>query len=426
MKIAVIGGGSSYAPELAAGLLAGPLNVDEVWLVDLAEGQERAEAVAGLMRRMARRAGRRMKVAVTLDRAAAIKDSSFVLNQFRVGGLRMRALDERIPLRHGVVGQETTGPGGFASAMRTISVVRQVAEQVNLMAPSAWLLNFTNPAGLVTQALATIGVERAVGLCNIPRITERRLSEQTGQAVQLSVAGLNHLTGSWVSAQGEDVTQTVLSHQRTFEEFTHEIPGARVPTGFLHGLGFIPNPYLTYFFFPGERLALAQEQALSAEGTRADRVQRIEQGLFAQYRDERIDAPPPELGLRGGACYSEVAVDVMTALCHEEPRDLVLNVVNRGSVPDLDDGDVVERNALVSRRGIRPVPLGRRLPPVLRGLVLRVKEYERLTVEAALGGSRRAAFHALLAHPLVPGAAVAESLLEDLRDANQDYWPVLR
>lgn len=425
MKISVIGGGSSYAPELAKGLLQSRLDVREVWLVDVAEGLDRAQTVAALMRRMATRAGRSTSFTVTTDRERAIAGSSFVLNQFRVGGLRMRGLDERVPLRHGVVGQETTGPGGFASAMRTIRVAREVAEQVDRLAQGAWLLNFTNPAGLITQALHMIGAERTLGLCNIPRITERRLSQAAGTEVELSVAGLNHLTGSWASANGTDITQTVLRHPDATRAFTGEIPYAEVPEGFLAQIGFIPNPYLSYFFFPGERLRTAVEQALSPEGTRADRVQRIEADLFAKYREEDRDEPPEELLLRGGAFYSEVAVDVMAALLAPSPVNLVLNIPNAGAIADLDDGDVVERNALVSRDGIRTVPLPGRLPPVLRGLVQRVKEYERLTAEAALGGSRRAAFQALLAHPLVPGASVAQKLLVDLEAANQGYWPEL-
>ncbi len=429
MKIAVIGAGSSYTPELVEGILSAPLPIDEVCLVDLPEGRERLDTIAGLSRRMARKAGRAVRFEATEDRLSAIEGAAFVLNQFRVGLLRMRGLDERLPLRHGVVGQETTGPGGFANAMRTIPVVRAIAEEVEQHAPGAWLLNFTNPAGLVTQALSDLGYRRAVGLCNIPRITERLVAKGAGveqEAVRVSAFGLNHLTGMRIEVGGQDVTPLVLASGAAEEELRKAAPGAKPPADFFPSLGFFPNPYLNYFFFSRETYRHALEDALSPEGTRAQRVQSIEAALFARYRQEDLDEKPPELQQRGGAYYSEVAVDAMVALWGDTPRELVLNVENRGAIPELPETAVIERNALVDRTGIRPVPCEIPMPHLLRAVVQAVKEYELLTVEAALEGSRRKAREALMAHPLVPGADVAEALLDDLAAANTEFWPVLR
>ncbi len=429
MKIAVLGGGSSYTPELLEGLLQRQMSIEEVWLVDVPEGREKVGIIAGLAERMAAAIGRRVRFPVTEDRKAAIADASFVLSQMRVGGLRMRGADERIPLRHGLLGQETTGAGGFANAMRTIPIALQVAEEVERLAPKAWLLNFTNPAGLVTQAISSAGYERTVGLCNVARTTERRIAQFGGlpqESVELEVAGLNHLTGSWIRVGGQDATALALASGALEEELRQVAPEAVVPQGFFAGLGFFPNPYLNYFFFPRATLRHAEQAAASAEGTRADRVQAIEQQLFARYRDPQLAGKPPELEKRGGAYYSEVAVDVMTALQADKPRNLVLNLRSRGALPGFADDDVVERNAEVSRAGIRPVPRKDPLPPLLRGVALAVKEYERLTVAAVMQGSRRKALEALMCHPLVGGADLADRLLDDLAAANRAYWPELK
>ena len=429
MKIAVLGGGSSYTPELLEGVLEREPSLDEVWLVDVPAGREKVETIARLAERMATARGRRVRFPVTEDREAAIADASFVLSQMRVGGLKMRGADERIPLRHGLLGQETTGAGGFANAMRTIPVALEVAEEMARLAPEAWLLNFTNPAGLVTQAICSAGYDRVVGLCNVARTTERRIAQLGGLAegdVELEAAGLNHLTGSWIRVGGSDATSLVLRSGALEEELRHVAPEFEPPRDFFAELGFVPNPYLNYFFFPGPTLRHAQLAAASTEGTRAERVQEIEQQLFARYRDPELTGKPPEVEQRGGAYYSEVAVDVMTALQAAEPRNLVLNLANRGALPDFADDDVVERNAEVSRAGIRPVPRKDPLPPLLRTFALAVKEYERLTVAAAMQGSRRKAREALMCHPLIGGADVAQALLDDLAAENRAYWPELR
>ncbi len=429
MKIAVLGGGSSYTPELVDGLLRRQLPVDEVWLVDVPEGRHKVDTIAGLARRMAERLGRQVRFPVTEDRRAALDGASFVLSQLRVGGLEMRAQDERIPLRHGLLGQETTGAGGFANALRTIPVALRVAEEMATLAPQAWLLNFTNPAGLVTQAICSAGYRQAVGLCNIARITERRLALRAHvpeESVELEAAGLNHLTGSWMRVAGQDVTPLALASGAPDEELRQVAAEFEPPQGFFAGLDFFPNPYLNYFFFPGPTLRHAEASAASADGTRAQRVQAIEAQLFRRYADSSLAEKPAELAQRGGAYYSEVAVDAMAALLGIQPATLVLNLPNGGALREFDDDDVVERNAEVSLAGIRPVPRQAPMPRLLRGIALAVKEYERLCVEAAVRGSRRKALEALMCHPLIGAADVAVGLLDDLAAANRGYWPDLR
>ena len=428
MKIAVLGGGSSYTPELVEGILSRDLGVDEVWLVDVAEGRAKVDVIADLARRMAAAQGRSVRFVVTEQRRPAIEGARFVLSQMRVGGLAARAQDEAIPLRHGLLVQETTGAGGFANALRTIPVALAVADDVARLAPAAWLLNFTNPAGLVTQAIASAGHRRVVGLCNVARITERRIAAAAGvepAAVELEAAGLNHLTGSWVRVGPADLTPQVLASGALEEELGHVAPDFSPPPGFFAGLDFLPNPYLNYFFFPGATLAHAQAVA-AGEGTRAQVVQAIEAALFDRYRDPVLAEKPPELSQRGGAYYSEVAVDAMAALLGREPRRLVLNLPNRGALREFADDDVVERNADVGEDSVQAVPRHEPMPHLLRGVALAVKEYERLTVEAAVQGSRRKALQALVCHPLIGDADVAERLLDDLSDANRDFWPALR
>ena len=429
MKIAVLGGGSSYTPELVEGLLAGALAVDEVWLVDVPEGREKVQTVAALSRRMADRRERRVRFVVSEDRREALRGSSYVLSQMRVGGLAMRGLDERIPLRHGLLGQETTGAGGFACALRTIPVTLDIAREMDEVAPDAWLLNFTNPAGLVTQALHAEGFERAIGLCNLARITERAVARASGAdpgSVHLEAAGLNHLTGSWVTVRGQDVTGAILASGAVEQDLEGIAPHCPVPPDFFPSLGFLPNHYLGYFFFRGETARHAAALADAPEGTRAQQVAAIEAELFRRYRDPALAEKPPELAQRGGACYSEVAVDVLAAMEGEREVELVLNVPNRGALHGFADDDVVERNALVGPRGVRSVPRREPLPRLLLGIAQAVKEYERLTVEAARRGSRSRAREALLSHPLIGDAQVSEALLDDLAAANRDFWPALR
>jgi 6-phospho-beta-glucosidase len=416
MKIAVIGGGSTYTPELIEGfgLRAGRLPVDELVLQDI--DPDRLEVVGGLAERILGKLGFPGTLTLTTDREQAIGGASFVLVQLRVGGLAARLLDETIPPRFGCLGQETTGAGGFAKALRTVPVVLEIAEQTaRLGAPGAWLLDFTNPAGLVTQALIDDG-RRAIGLCNIPIGFQREFARQLGvepERVQLEHVGLNHL--SWergVLVDGEDRLPGLV---QTYPDQVGEEVG--MPGSLIRLLGAVPSYYLRYFYFPEESRAEA-----AAEQPRAARVMEIERDLLAMYADPSLDVKPKLLEERGGAFYSEAAAMLVESLYGDAGDVQVVNVRNAGAIPNLDDDAVVEVPCRIGAGGADPLPQ-RPLPPEMLGLVEQVKAYERLTVAAARDGDRDMALKALMANPLVASHAVAAPLLDALLDANRGHLP---
>lgn len=428
LKIVVIGGGSSYTPELIGGILAHRevLPVSEICLVDLEAAASRLSAVAGLGRRMIRKAGAEGEIALNPipDRSAALEGADFVISQFRTGGGAARLQDELLPLPHGVVGQETTGPGGFAAALRQIPVALELAAEMERRCPDAFLLNFTNPSGIITGALQRQGAVRCAGLCNIPLTLRRLLSASLGAApgaLELTFAGLNHL--GWITRialEGTELTSRIISAPETALFLAHDFPeiDPHQLRTLLRSLGVLPSPYLLYYYFPGPTLARARREA--AEGrNRARQVLALEEALLELYRDPALAERPALLSQRGGACYAEAAISLMRALHGGSGRE-VLNVRNGGAVPELPEAAVVETDCLIRGRGIHPLPPGP-LPPELRGLVQQVAAYEQLTIEAAMAGDKRAAYLALLAHPLVPGANTAEALLGEILKVNAPY-----
>ena len=416
VKVAVIGGGSTYTPELVAGFAerADRLPLDELVLEDV--DAERLDVVSALAGRILRRQGWQGRLTTTLDRAAAIDGASFVVVQLRVGGQAARLVDETLPLRFGCIGQETTGPGGFAKALRTVPLVLDIAEEVGgRSAPGAWLVDFTNPVGIVTQALLDAG-HRAVGLCNVAITMERmvaRLLDVAPDRIALGHVGLNHLT--WARAacvDGVDRLPELLDEHgdRIAEDL-------RLPVDLLRGLGAIPSYYLRYYYAEAE--VLREERA---GHTRAEDVMRIERELLDLYRDPALDRRPELLEHRGGAFYSEAAARLIASL-HAGTGDVqVVNVRNDGALPDLPGSAVVEVPARIDRDGAHPLELAP-LAPEMHGLVEHVKAYELLAIEAATSGSRRTALQALLANPLVRDYAVAAPMLDALLDANRAHLP---
>ena len=416
MKVAVIGGGSTYTPELVQGVVerTATLPVDELVLHDI-DG-ERLAVVAGLAERILRRQGWPGRLVTTTDRDEAIDGASFVLVQLRVGGQQTRYSDETLPHRFGCIGQETTGPGGFAKALRTVPVVLELAEEVGRRsAPGAWIVDFTNPVGIVTQALLDAG-HRAIGLCNVAIGFQRQLAARFGVAperIELEHVGLNHLT--WIRAirvDGVDRLPTMLA------EDAREI-AADVDTTpeLLLALGAIPSYYLHYYYATREVL----EKQL-AGGTRAEDVMAIERELLEMYRDPTLDRKPALLERRGGAFYSEAAAQLITSL-HAGTGDIqIVDVRNDGALPDLPDHAVVEVPARIDRDGAHPIPQ-QPLAPEIRGLVQRAKAYEELTVTAATTGDRRSALLALLANPLVPDLRAAEGLLAAILETHAAVLP---
>lgn len=416
VKVAVIGAGSTYTPELVEGLTAQAdrLPVDRLALFDI--DAERLEILAALARRMIARVGDGPDVVSTVDRAAALDGADYVIVQLRVGGQAARLVDETLPLRFGCIGQETTGPGGFAKALRTVPVVLELAEEVARRAsPDAWIVDFTNPTGIVTQALLDDG-HRAIGLCNVAIWYQRCFAGLLGvdpEQVELEHVGLNHL--SWeraVRVDGRDRLDELLGEH--LDRLARE---SGLPGRLIEALGVVPSPYLRYYYLTDR--VLEHERTHRA---RAEEVMEIEARLLELYRDPTLDRKPELLARRGGAFYSEAAARLLASLYAGDGDVQVVNVRNQGALPDLPDDAVVEVPARIDRAGAHPVPLAP-LAPELAGLVHHVKAYERLTVQAARSGDRTVALKALMTNPLVPSYEVAARLLDALLDANRDHLP---
>jgi len=415
MKVAVVGGGSTYTPELVSGLSRerDRIGVRELVLQDV--NAERREVVGGLAARMLERQGFAGSLTVTDDLDLALDGADFVLIQIRVGGQTARLSDETVPLRCGCIGQETTGAGGLAKAFRTVPVVLEIAERVReRAADGAWIVDFTNPVGIVTRALLDTG-HRAVGLCNVAITLQRRMAERFGVApdrVALEHVGLNHL--SWeraVRVDGVDRLPEMLGAGR--DELAGEL---NLPADLLEWVGAIPSYYLRYYYLT--RTVLAEQLAGK---TRARDVMAIEAQLLELYKDQGLAEKPELLEHRGGAYYSEAAAQLIASL-HDGAGDIqVVDVRNDGAMPDLPASAVVEIPAVVDRDGAHPIALDP-LVPEQRGLVQSVKAYEELVIAAARSGDRRLALRALAANPLV-GAEVAEPLLGALLEANESHLP---
>jgi 6-phospho-beta-glucosidase len=416
VKIAVIGGGSTYTPELVDGLLArtDQLPVDTLALHDIAE--ERLEVVGGLAGRMLQRGGWGGRLELTGDLDAAVEGADFVLVQLRVGGQAARQIDETLPLRFGTIGQETTGAGGFAKGLRTIPVVLRVAELVARRSdPDAWIIDFTNPVGMVTQALLDEG-HHALGLCNVAITLHRSLADRLGvppERVELEHVGLNHL--SWIRGvlvDGVDRLPGLLATDA--EEIAADMD---LPLEAFERLGAIPSYYLRYFYnFNG-----VLDRQMSGH-TRADEVIDIETRLLDMYRDPNLNEKPALLADRGGAFYSEAAAQLLEALHTGSGAVQVVDLRNEGAMAELPAGAVVEIPARIDRDGAHPLPQ-RPLPDELRELILRVKEFEMLAIAAARSGDRSQALAALSANPLVGGRVDPVPLLDALLDANRSTLP---
>jgi len=416
VKVAVVGGGSTYTPELVEGFVTrgDRLPVDELALLDI--DAERLGVVGALAERMMHRAGWSGRLMLTQDRLEAIDGADFVIVQLRVGQQAARYRDETIPPRYGCIGQETTGPGGFAKALRTVPVVLEFAElTAERGATGAWFVDFTNPTGLVTQALLDEG-HRAIGLCNVAIGFQREFARHFGvepERVQLEHVGLNHLT--WerkVLVDGVDRLPEILDE--AMELVTDE---TEMPAELIRALGAIPSYYLHYYYLTNRAL---EHQKTSR--TRAEEVMEIEAGLLELYRDPTLDTKPKLLEERGGAFYSDAAAALVASL-HAGTGDVqVVNLRNEGAIPNLPADDVVEIAATVDRDGAHPLPVAPLAPDML-GLVEHAKAYERLTIEAAKSGDREVALRALMANPLVGDYDVAAPLLGELLEANRDLLP---
>jgi 6-phospho-beta-glucosidase len=411
MKLAVIGAGSTYTPELVSGLMRERerIGVHELVLHDI--DRERREVVGGLAARMLERQGYAGALSITGDLDSALDGADTVLIQIRVGGQAARLRDETIPAACGCVGQETTGAGGLAKAMRTVPVVLEIAQRAReLSCADAWIVDFTNPVGIVTRALLDAG-HRAIGLCNVAINFQRQIAAHLGVApdrVLVDQVGLNHLT--WIRAvwvDGRDLLDQVIAGFG--DALAHEIG---LPRALIDELRAIPSYYLRYFYAERE---VVQEQRMTTP--RAKTVAQIEQQLLDLYRDPSLAEKPALLEQRGGAFYSEAATQLVASLLSDSGDVQVVDVRNGGVLAGLADDDVVEVPARVGRGGAVPVAQAP-LSPELLGLVQHVAAYERLAASAAASGDRDAARLALLAHPLVREYRLADTMLDRLLAAD--------
>lgn len=449
IKMVTIGGGSSYTPELVEGFIkrASELPIKELWLVDIEEGKEKLEIVGAMAQRMVKAAGLDWQVHLTLDRKEALKDADFVSTQFRVGLLDARIKDERIPLSHGIVGQETNGAGGMFKAFRTVPVILDIVEDMKKLCPNAWLINFTNPSGMITEAVMRYGNwPKVVGLCNVP-ISCRKLAssaiEKDENDLYFKFAGLNHFHWHRVwDKQGNELTSECIDKlygtEKDFmklyrpelvkekEEKAKKLGVANIKdiafmSQQIKDLGILPCSYHRYYYITDDMLHEELEDYKN-NGTRAEVVKRTEAELFELYKDPNLNYKPEQLMKRGGAYYSDAACEVINSIYNDKRTDMVVSTRNNGAIKDLPDDYVVEVSSIITAAGPQPIAWGN-FKPAAKGMLQIMKAMELTTIEAAVTGDYGTALHAFTINPLVPSGTVARDLLNEMLIAHKKHLP---
>lgn len=429
LKIATIGGGSSYTPELMEGFIKRyeELPIKEIWLVDVEAGREKQEIVGAMAQRMWDASPYDVKVHTTLDREEALKDADFVTTQFRVGQLNARVKDERIPFSYGLLGQETNGAGGMFKAFRTIPVILEVVEDMKRLCPNAWLINFANPSGMVTEAVLRYGKwDRVIGLCNVPvmaKMTEAIMLDRPVEDLIYKFAGVNHFHWHKVADKaGNDVTPLIIDklyqEDNGLPKNIHGVPFYREQ---LDEMNMIPCGYHQYYYRAEEMLAHGLEEYATV-GTRAEQVKALEAELFELYKDPALNYKPKQLEERGGAYYSDAACETIASIYANKNTEIVVSTRNDGAVPDLPADCAVEVTAYLGAQGARNVAFGP-LPTAERGWLQVMKAMELLTIEAAVTGIYALALQAFTINPLIPSGATAKQVMDELFVAHKAYLP---
>ena len=429
LKIATIGGGSSYTPELMEGFIKRyeELPIKEIWLVDVEAGREKQEIVGAMAQRMWDASPYDVKVHTTLDREEALRDADFVTTQFRVGQLNARVKDERIPFSYGLLGQETNGAGGMFKAFRTIPVILEVVEDMKRLCPNAWLINFANPSGMVTEAVLRYGKwDRVIGLCNVPvmaKMTEAIMLDRPVEDLIYKFAGVNHFHWHKVADKaGNDVTPLVIDklyqEDNGLPKNIHGVPFYREQ---LDEMNMIPCGYHQYYYRAEEMLAHGLEEYATV-GTRAEQVKALEAELFELYKDPALNYKPKQLEERGGAYYSDAACETIASIYANKNTEIVVSTRNDGAVPDLPADCAVEVTAYLGAQGARNVAFGP-LPTAERGWLQVMKAMELLTIEAAVTGNYALALQAFTINPLIPSGATAKRVMDELFVAHKAYLP---
>jgi 6-phospho-beta-glucosidase len=429
LKIVTIGGGSSYTPELIEGFIKyyNELPIREIWLVDIEAGKEKLNIVGNLAKRMVEKAGLPIDIHLTLDRREALEGADYVTTQLRVGLLEARKLDESIPLKHGVLGQETNGPGGLFKAFRTIPVILDICREMEELCPNAWLINFTNPAGMVTEAVLKHSKIKVVGLCNVPIGMEMgvaKLLDVDHSRVRIDFAGLNHLVyGLDVFVDGKSVKKEVIALLTDAEKAItmQNIHAMGWEPEFLEALNVLPCPYHNYYYKTGNMLE--DELKKFREGNiRAEVVKRLEDDLFELYKDPSLDIKPPQLEKRGGAYYSDAAVRLIHSM-YTDKRDIqAVNTRNNGAISHLPAPAAVEVSCVITKDGPKPISVGE-LPVAVRGLVGFMKSFEEVAIEAAVTGNYNTALLAMTMNPFVPSDQTAKIILNEMLEAHKEHLP---
>ncbi len=426
LKIAVIGGGSSYTPELIDGFIKRihQLPVTDIYLNDIEEGNEKLTIVSNLARRMISHKNLNINIVETLDLEEALEGADFVLTQLRVGGLEARAKDERIPLKYGLIGQETTGAGGFAKGLRTIPVILDICKKMERLCKDAWLINFTNPAGMVTEAVLKHTKIKTLGLCNVPIGMTKNIAKimnVDSDRLFVEYAGLNHLVwGTRIWLDGQRVDCTVFDKIADGESMTMKnIPDLKWDGSFIHQLGLLPCPYHRYYYLT-ENMLEDELEAFKSGHTRAEAVMKIEKTLFEKYRTEDLVEKPIELEQRGGAWYSDAAVSLITSIHGDLRKIHTVNIKNEGTIQGLADDAVVEVNAVIGKHGALALNVPK-LPSHALGLMHSVKAYEQLTIEAVIQKNKEIGVQALSLHPLIFSTDQAKKLVDDIIKENSRY-----
>lgn len=429
VKIVTIGGGSSYTPELMEGFIKRyeELPIGEIWLVDVEEGKEKLEIVGEMAQRMWDASPYDVKVHLTLNRREALKDADFVTTQFRVGLLNARIKDERIPFSHGILGQETNGAGGILKAFRTIPVILSIVEDMKELCPNAWLVNFTNPSGMVTEAVVRYGKwDKVIGLCNVPigaMMKEPELLDVSLDDLTYEFAGLNHFHWHRVfDKKGNNVTAQIIdkmySEDAGIPANIHAVPFLRDQ---LDQMNLIPCGYHRYYYLQDEMLEHGLEE-FNGVGTRGQQVKVTESELFELYKDPNLNYKPEQLTKRGGTHYSDAACDTIASIYADKKQHIVVSTKNNGAVPDLPADCVVEVSAYISSKGALPIAFGP-LEPAERGWLQVMKNMELCAVEAAVTGNYGLALQAFMLNPQVTGGKIAKTVLDELLVAHKKYLP---
>lgn len=429
IKIATIGGGSSYTPELMEGFIKRyeELPIREIWLVDIEAGKEKLAIVGAMAQRMWDASPYDVKIHMTLDREEALKDADFVTTQFRVGLLNARIKDERIPAYYGMIGQETNGPGGMFKAFRTVPIILEIVEDMKRLCPNAWLINFANPSGMVTEAVVRYGKwDRVIGLCNVPvmaTMIEPALIGKEPDELIYKFAGLNHFHWHKVTdSHGNDVTMDIIDkmyqEDNGLPKNIFDVPFYREQ---LEQMRMIPCGYHRYYYRQEEMLKHALEEYQTV-GTRAQQVKQTEAEIFELYKDPELDHKPEQLQQRGGAYYSDAACETIASIYANKNTQIVVSTKNEGAVPDLPADCVVEVTAYVGEQGARNVAFGE-LPTAEKGWLQVMKAMELLTIEAAVTGDYNTALQAFTINPLVPSGETAKRVMDELFIAHKAYLP---